>query len=158
MVQINEVPVEQGNSVLDQRSFQLSIFNYGKSPAHVLTCKGPKIEFYRDPDKDLPVPPDYGTWDWDRKFLGPRDSLPIGKTLYPFKARMEAISAAIAEDDQGRIKRGDDLVAYGLIEYTDGISPTPYKTAFCYRHDKGLPSSMGGHLVMCGPTGYNGYT
>jgi len=152
MVQIKEAPVEKGHGVFDLRSFQFTIFNYGKSPAHILSCKGPKIEFYVAPDKNLPIPPDYGTWEWERKFLAPNDSLPISKTIYPSKIRMEMISEA---EVKGEHANTGELVAYGLIEYTDGISETAYKTAFCYRHEKFPLSSMGGHFLLCGPRVYN---
>jgi hypothetical protein len=153
MVQIKEDQVERGEGVFDMRSFQFTIFNYGKSPAHVITCKGPKIEFHDDPDKGLPIQPDYGTWDWERRFLAPRDSLPIGKTIYPSKMRMETHSAAIAKGEPVK----EELVVYGLIEYTDGVSGKSYRTAFCYRHEKMPPSSMGGRMVICGPSVYNEY-
>jgi hypothetical protein len=154
MIQIQEALVEKGDGVFDMRSFQFTIFNYGKSPAHVVSCKGPKIEFCDDPEKDLPIQPDYGTWDWERRFLAPQDSLPIGKIIYPSKMRMETHSVAIAKHE--RVK--NELVVYGLIEYTDGISSKNYRTAFCYRHEKLPPSSMGGHMLICGLSVYNEYT
>jgi hypothetical protein len=137
------------------RSFQLSIFNYGQTPAHITRCLGPTIEFYQNPDEQLPTPPDYGTSEWSRRFLAPNDSLSIGDPIAPSDTKMkEIITGAFRGEQTGR----GDLVAYGLIEYSDGISEKPYRTAFCYRHEQGALSSMGGHLVLCGPTVYNEYT
>jgi hypothetical protein len=154
MIQIKELPVEQTNGVFDLRSFQFTVFNYGKSPAHIVDCKGPKIEFYGEPDKDLPIPPNYGTWQWERRFLPPNDSLPLGRVIYPSKLRIDMISEAAT---RGEHAPKGELVAYGLLEYTDAISGVTYKTAFCYRHDRLAPSSMGGHFMVCGPQDYNLY-
>lgn len=155
MVQVRETAVPDGKGVFDRRSFQFIMFNYGKSPAHILSVKGPKIEFLNDPEKDLASVPDYGIWDWDRKFLAPRDDIKIGNAIYPFKAKLEKSGESAA---RGERLNGSELVTYGLIEYADGMSETLYKTAFCYHHVKGQPSESGGHFIICGPGIYNEYT
>jgi hypothetical protein len=89
MVQVRETAVEDGKGIFDRRAFQFIMFNYGKSPAHIVGVKGPKIEFLSDPEKDLASIPEYGIWNWDRKFLAPRDDIKIGDAIYPFKMKLE---------------------------------------------------------------------
>jgi len=157
MIQIQESMVSRektNEGISDLRSFRFSIFNYGKSPAHILNCKM-LFDVLDNPDKTLPIPPDYGTDEWRKRFLAPHDSFPISAEIYPSNMKL-TISAQSA--DRGKGLRHGELVTYGLIEYSDGISTSAYKTAFCYRHEKGLLSSMGGHFVPCGPEVYNSYS
>jgi hypothetical protein len=136
--------------------FRLKVFNYGKSPAHVIACHGPKAE-YRSPDEELPTPPNYGTWEWDKQFLAPRDSLPLRDPINPWELKMKSIGETIDAEDRAP-KPGQILVIYGLLQYTDGVSERPYQTAFCYRLKRGLLSDMGGKLIRYGPRVYNEYT
>ena len=142
-------------------NFQLNAFNYGKSPAHVVDCRGPKIEFYDSPAEQLPIPPNYGRGQWSKRFLAPRDSFPIGGPIDPSRHRIDIATQAIIEQREKRgiaEKRGAVLVVYGLIQYTDGVSNTTYTTTFCYGHQRQRLSEMGGHLFTCGPPIYNQYT
>jgi hypothetical protein len=158
MIQIQEAAVEQGRVGIYEkkslRSFQFSIFNYGKTPAHVTSCEGPKIELCEAPDKDLPIPPDYGTSEWNRIFLAPNDSIPIGECIYPSDIMLNKIIEAASRGEKAQ----SELVIYGLIEYSDGVSDVTYRTAYCYRHERGALSTMGGHMVLCGPSTYNEYS
>jgi hypothetical protein len=153
MVNIKRIPGETPQESA-KPSWQFIIFNYGKTPGHIVDCKGPKIEFHESPEK-LPIPPEYEISDWNRRFLAPNDSMPIGATINPSDIRMKAITDAAVSGERGG--RGE-MVVYGLIEYTDGISKDTYKTAFCYRHEKSLLSTMGGFFLPCGPRAYNDYT
>jgi hypothetical protein len=152
MVQVETMPGENAAKSL----FQLNAFNYGQTPAHIISCKGPKAEYYKVPEQDLPVPPEYGTWEWDKKFLAPRDSFPIRDPINPWDARLQFVTER-AMQGVGT-PNGLELVIYGLIEYTDGVSEKTYVTAFCYRRERSLLSQMGGSLVPCGPRVYNEYT
>ena len=156
MIQIKEDRVDDNAVVIfSRRSFQITIFNYGKTPAHITNCKGPTIKFLETPDSDLPTPPDYGTSAaWNKRFLAPNDSLPIGDPIYPSDIKMGTVINAALEGQ--RVK--GDLVVYGLIEYNDRVSEKGYRTAFCYRYEKMPLSSMGGHLLTSGPAIYNEYT
>lgn len=154
MIQIKEEDVSHDRvGMFSKRSFQMTIFNYGKTPAHITDCRGPTIKFLEAPDKDLPSTPDYAASAWNKRFLAPNDSIPIGNPIYPADIKMgTVINAAL---DGQRVK--GDLVVYGLIEYNDGVSERGYRTAFCYRYEKMPLSSMGGHLLSCGPNAYNEY-
>jgi hypothetical protein len=134
--------------------FEFTIANYGKSPAHVFSVKGPQFDVVDRPDQNLPVPPSYEITDWEKVFLAPneKESIPIGHLDNPGKLKAK-ISEKSVNEGTG-IKKGD-LVAFGLIEYTDGISPKPYRTAFCLKYERGL---AGGQLIPCGPPVYNEYT
>jgi hypothetical protein len=152
MVQVEKLPGENAAKSV----FQLNVFNYGKTPAHIITCKGPKAEHYRVPEQNLPIPPDYGTWGWNRRFLAPKDSFAIGQLIDPSSLIRQAIAAeweSEQKESDGRLT----LVVYGLIEYSDGVSPTLYKTAFCYRHSRDKLSEMGGSFIPFGPAVYNEY-
>ena len=156
MVQIKEIAGNNKAGIFASKpSFQFSVYNYGKSPAHILKCRGPNVEIYNSPDTTLPVPPNYGNWDWDMKFLAPGDSLPIREAIAPLTKMIE-----ITADSSLPVKSStdSDLVAYGLIEYTDGISKEPYRTAFCYRYERNsLSETIGGRFVLGGPSAYNEY-
>jgi hypothetical protein len=150
MVQIETLPGK--NSAMSL--FQLRAFNYGQTPAHIISCRGPKAEYYSAPEKELPVPPDYGTWDWDKRFLAPRDSFLIRDPIDPRDQRLQYVTGRALE---GIPSPQDQLVIYGLIEYTDGVSEKSYTTAYCYRRERSKLSDMGGYLVPCGPRVYNEY-
>lgn len=155
MIQIKEMPVERTAKTI----FQLSVFNYGKNPAHIIDCRGPKIEFYDSPNDELPIPPDYGVGQGSKRFLAPKDSFPIWEPIDPSRFMLDTkIRPALEQATRGKVpaKQGSKFVLYGFIQYTDGIST--YRTAFCYRLHRELPSDMGGHLVPCGPPIYNEYT
>ena len=157
MVQVNKEKVETG---LDQNvglfgwsGFQFIMFNYGKTPAHILDCRELTFDFLERPDSDLQIPPQYGESNRTKKFLAPRDSSLLGSPFKPSTTRLQTVEkrAAIGEHTKG------DFVVYGLIEYSDGVSQEVRRTAFCYRHDKNTLSE-GGNLVPCGPPVYNEYT
>jgi hypothetical protein len=151
MVQVETIPGK--NSAMSL--FQLKLFNYGQTPAHIISCKGPKAEYFETPEKELPVPPDYGTWEWDRRFLAPKDSFPIQNPIDPWDTKLRFVTDRAL---QGIPSPQDQLVIYGIIEYTDGVSEQTYTTAYCYRRERSLLSQMGGHLVPCGPRAYNEYS
>jgi hypothetical protein len=152
MVQVEEIPGE--NAAKTQ--FQLHAFNYGNSPAHVISCKGPTATWCDDPNNELTVPPDYGTWEWDERFLAPRERLPMREAIEPWSARVNFVTPRAI---QGVPTPGkSQLVVYGLLEYRDGVTETIHRTAFCYRRKRDKLSDMGGHLVSCGPRVYNEYT
>lgn len=155
MIQIKETPEDKDIAAYlsSLRSFQLNMFNFGKTPAHVLNCRV-RFDVCENPDATLPLPPDYGTGEWERKFLAPRDSLLVTKTFEPSRMKLEISAKSV--DKEGRIKNGE-LIVYGLIEYSDGVSSTVYRTPFCFRHEKMALSTMGGHLFRCGPRVYNEY-
>lgn len=136
--------------------FQLKVFNYGKTPAHITSCDGPKAEYTRR-GEGLPTPPNYGKWDWDKRFLAPRDSMPMRDIVNPREVNIADISERW-QNNAASLPADRILVIYGLIQYTDGISPTPYKTAYCYRLNREKMSDMGGFLVPFGPSEYNAYT
>jgi len=151
MVQTEVLPQQNSAKAL----FKLKAFNYGKSPAHILNCKGPKAELIEG-GQTLPIPPEYGVWDWDKTFLAPKDGIPLGDLIDPWQVYKAGLGRIIEE---GRsISKDSFIVVYGLIEYSDGIAPKTYKTAFCYSLKRELPSDMGGTLIPCGPPEYNAYT
>jgi len=152
MVQVDVL--EGGNAA--KSLFRLKAFNYGKSPAHVIACDGPRAE-YRSPDEELPTPPVYGSWEWDKQFLPPSDGLPIRDAINPWELKIKSIGETVDAESRAP-KPGQILVIYGLLRYTDGVSETPYQTSFCYRLKRDLPSDMGGKLVRYGPRVYNEYT
>jgi hypothetical protein len=152
MVQIKTIP-EQGSA---RATFHIDIFNYGKSPAHITACIGPQIDFCRFPDKELPLPPEYWEAKSEQTFLAPKDSAPIG-SISPSTPEIRSLRDAKASREN--ISRDDlKLVAYGLVEYADGVSGKTYRTAFCYRHEQIRLSDMGGRMILCGPREYNLYT
>jgi hypothetical protein len=137
--------------------FRIDAFNYGKSPGHIVACDGPIAE-YVDPAKQLPLPPNYGTWTWDKQFLAPRDSVPLRSPIDPYKLKMDGIVKAV-ERGETDSRSHLILVVYGQIQYTDGIAKENYKTPFCYRLERDLPSHMGGKLIpYYGPHQYSKYT
>jgi hypothetical protein len=153
MVQVKAKPIPQTAKAI----FELNMFNYGKSPAHIIACFGPFIAFHLSPEKDMQVPPIYGVDSLrDKTFIGPRDSFPLG-LVDPWSDDTKAMRDAAASRLNAN-REALKLVVYGLIEYTDGISPQTYKTPFCYRHYRHLLSDMEGYLPMCGPPEYNQYT
>jgi hypothetical protein len=152
MVQVKEIPGENAAKT----NFQISAFNYGKGPAHVITCKGPIATWVDDPEKELPVPPDYGDWEWDKRFLAPRDSFPIREPIEPWATKLDFVTERAMQGIPSASK--SQLVIYGLIEYGNGVTKTIHKTAFCFRRKREKLSDMGGHLVTCGPPSYNEYT
>ena len=157
MVQINIVQMlmtEDEGRLHGKYGFQLTMFNYGKTPAHILDCKTLKFDFLENPDNELPLIPQYGASDREQRFLAPNDSLPLGSPFNPHIVKVETVAERAARGE----RTPGDLVAYGMIEYGDGVSEKSYKTAFCYRRDKMSMSSMVGHLVLCGPRIYNEYT
>jgi len=135
--------------------FKLSAFNYGKSPAHITACRGPKIQVM-DSNQSLPVPPIYGDWEWDNTFLAPQDSIPLRDAVNPWEAYKATLNQAIAEHTP--MPKNNYVVVYGVIEYGDGISRQAYKTAYCYTLKRDKPSHMGGTLIRYGPPEYNAYT
>lgn len=157
MIQVKEVPIEgteyYHGKLFGNNGFQLIIFNYGKTPAHILDCKELKFDVLEHPDEELPVPPRYGASNFIKRFLAPADSLPIGPPFHPHTVRREIVevSAPKGEHTQG------EIVVYGLIEYSDGVSRNAFRSAFCYRHDH-APASITGNLVPCGPRVYNEYS
>lgn len=156
MVHIKKTTGERGRA-----TFQIKAFNYGKSPAHIVDVRGPKIEFYESPD-DLPIPPDYGTGQWSKRFLAPNTEFPLAASIDPANyALSERTRSVIAQVEQGKPlpkRQGSVLVIYGLIQYTDGVANTTYKTPFCYCHNREFPSEIGGLMVLCGPPIYNEYS
>jgi hypothetical protein len=157
MVQVKEVPIEDvehyhGN-LFGKNGFQLTIFNYGKTPAHLLDFKELRFDVLEHPDEDMPIPPQYGASSPTKRFLAPTDSLPIGHPFHPHNVRLRIMAERL---QKGETTQGD-LVVYGLIEYSDGVSTSTFRTAFCYRHDH-APASITGSLVPCGPREYNDYT
>lgn len=152
MVHIKEIPGEN----VAKTHFQLYAFNYGSSPAHVIACNGPSVTWCDEPDKELSVPPDYGVWEWDTRFLAPKDSFPMRDAIEPWSERINFVTPRAT---QGIPTPGkSQLVIYGLLEYRDGVTDTIHRTAFCYRRKRDNFSEMGGHLVPCGPPIYNEYT
>ena len=137
-------------------TFDLKVFNHGKSPAHVLSLLGPTLDFFQVPENELPVPPRYGEEDSQQRFVGPRhDSVPfftVDTELTQFrigKRRYEAV----------RQITNSIAVVYGLIKYGDGSSKTIYETAFCYKLDLDDREDESRYsLVECGPKEYNRYT
>src|SRR5208283_1562278 len=124
MVQIVTKPIPQ----TVKATFEFNGFNYGRSPAHIISCKGPIIDFVKNPKTDLPLPPNYGTLIAEQTFVGPRDSFPMAG-VDPWSAENQTKKADKASREN--IGRGSlVLMAYGLIEYTDGISKNPYITAY----------------------------
>lgn len=122
--------------------FRLTGYNHGGSPAFVTSCHGPKIAWLADPDRELPVVPEYGEFDWDARFILPRHKFFLGDEINPWSERRVT-------------PVGLQLVVYGLIEYRDGITDEVHRTAYCYRRKRDKLSDMGGHLVPCGPAAYN---
>lgn len=152
MIQIEEIPGENAAKT----NFQLYAFNYGKGPAHVTACKGPIATWCDDLGKELPVPPDYGKWDWDARFLAPGERFPMRDAMEPWSQRLNFVTPRAMEGIPTPGK--PQLVIYGLLEYGDGVTETIHKTAFCYRRKRDKFSDMGGHLVPGGPPVYNEYT
>ena len=150
MVQVTTLPGENSAKSL----FQISIFNYGKSPAHIVSCKGPIAE-YRALADELPIPPNYGVWEWDKRFLAPNDSTPLRQSINPTQIKKEM---AIKSLEDGTVMPEGQVVVYGLVEYTDGITDAPYRTAYSYRLQRVALSDMGGKLVIAGPRVYNEYS
>jgi hypothetical protein len=105
----------------------------------------------------LQIPPNYGTnWTRQRQFVGPKDSIPLRDVIDPYELQMADI-LKVAE--RGKTSRGNPiLVIYGLVEYTDGVTKENYRTPFCYRLERDLPSHMGGKLVPYGSPDYLLYT
>jgi hypothetical protein len=136
--------------------FKLKAFNYGKTPAHITACDGPKAEYIRR-SEGLPMPPNYGQWNWDKRFLAPRDSMPMRDLINPWEINMTDIREGW-QNNATSLPADRILVIYGLIQYTDGISATPHKTAYCYQLNREKMSDMGGFLVPYGPSEYNAYT
>jgi hypothetical protein len=152
MVHIVAKPTPQPARV----TFEFNGFNYGKSPAHIISCNGPTIDFVRNPKTDLPLSPNYRPCEAEQTFVGPRDSFPMAG-VDPWSVENHTLRAGKASREN--ISRESlVLIAYGLIEYTDGIAEKPYKTAYCYRWKCDSPSDMKGRLIQCGPTEYNRYT
>lgn len=118
MVQVDVL--DGGNAA--KSLFRLKAFNYGKNPAHVIACNGPKAE-YRSPDEELPITPDYGSWEWDKQFLPPRDSLPMRDPVNPWELKMKSIGETIDAENRAS-KQGQILVIYGLIQYTRSFRKT----------------------------------
>jgi hypothetical protein len=157
MIQVKEVRMESTEhnhaNLFGKGGFQLMMFNYGNTPAHILDCKKLRFEALESPDKELPLPPHYEASDWNKRFLAPHDSLPIDSAFHPHTARLGIVAERY---EQGKHTKGE-LVVYGLIEYSDGVSRDAFRTAFCYRHDH-TPTSITGDLVPCGPREYNDYS
>ena len=136
-----------------RNEFNFMIKNYGKSPAHITNCSELTFDIVKNPDTDLPVPPKYQNREWQKKFLGPTERWDIGRL--PDSNKTKAVTRLRRKEETEQLPEGD-LIVYGMLEYSDGVSTKTYKTAFCYRHlQKGLP---GGQLEPCGPPIYNEYT
>jgi hypothetical protein len=135
--------------------FKLSAFNYGKSPAHITACNGPKVEVV-ELSRTLPIPPEYGVWEWDNRFLAPKDSIPLRDAVKPWEAYKTALREVIANG--GTMPKDSYVIVYGIIEYSDGVSGQVYKTAYCYTLKRNKLSDMGGTLIPIGPPEYNAYT
>jgi hypothetical protein len=157
MIQIKQEDFPQGeepsSGLFGKRGFQFQMFNYGKSPAHILDCRNLKFDVVPDPDSNLRIPPEYGPSEWNRTFLPPKDSLPVGALFHPSD---QDFRIAIDRAQKGERTKGEDVV-YGLIEYGDGISRERYRTAFCFRYERSHLEPIG-RLIRCGPAVYNEYT
>jgi len=130
------------------------VFNYGKGPAHIIDCKGPKGKWVKG-EEDLVIPPDYGEWEWDKRFLAPRDDFQVRELLSPWQIKVQAAADSAI---QGTAHKGEIFIAYGLIRYTDGISDKPYKTAYCLRFRHNRPSKREQWFIPFGPKPHNEYT
>jgi hypothetical protein len=143
--------------------FLLQAFNTGKSAARILSCVEPIEADYRYPDRELPVPPDYGNGSsWVERFLAPGDSFDIGYVVMTFTGTDARRAARCAS--QGIEVKDAIFIVYGRITYDDGISPLGHETRYCYKHEY-VPSHIvqtvdtyGGRLVLSGPREYNLYT
>ena len=155
MIQIETIPDKGGKATA---TFLAKVFNYGKGPAHITDCSKVKIEFLKNPIADLKIPPVYLPQpDWQKRFLAPQDSFPV-ELINPWDETVKDLKAIVAFGDTPVNYRDLILVAYGKIEYTDGISSKTYTTAFCYKHERVRLSQMGGYLIPCGPPVYNEYS
>src|ERR1700688_133758 len=127
MIQIETIPDREGKA---KATFLTKVFNYGKGPAHVTHCSKVKIEFLRQPNTELKVPPVYEPQpDWQKRFLPPPDSFPL-ELINPWDETVKDLKATVAFGNQP-VNYGElVLIAYGKIEYTDGISSKTYATAF----------------------------
>jgi hypothetical protein len=151
-----ETDLDSRSGLFGRNGFQLVMYNYGKSPAHILDCKDLKFDFVEQP-RDLPIPPQYGAPDRRKKFLAPNDSLPVGSPFKPLVVRVKSDTECRLRGD---ITSGNKkFVAYGLIEYSDGVSTESRRTAFCYMHDPISPTDEeSGYLIPVGPDVYNEYS
>jgi hypothetical protein len=153
MVQIKKHAPENNAS---KATFQFIAFNFGKTPARIVYCDEPQTECLTNPDNELTIPPNYRSGVLFReRFLAPRDNFAIG-TLNPSAANIEMDMATAARNRNVSVE-AMRLVAYGKIEYRDGVSPCLHKTSFCYMHT-GEDDFIGGELILCGPREYNLWT
>src|SRR5579872_393370 len=149
MIQIERIPNKAGKAT---PTFLAKVFNYGKGPAHVTECSKVTIDFCRNPKIDLPIPPIYTPQDnWRRRFLAPKDSFPL-EIINPWDEDVKAKKYNLAFGDQPINLMEFVLVAYGKIEYSDGMSNKTYSTAFCFMHENVRFSEMGGYLIPDGPS------
>lgn len=149
MVQVHPKPGTNAAHTI----FNFSLFNYGKTPAHIIERTKPKVDCCKDPAKDLPVPPAYGTSDTESVFLAPRDSMPLA-SVDPAWERREA-----SLEGKNIFPNGDlVMLVYGQISYIDGVSGKTYRTAYCFLHKRFEFSDMGGSMVRVGPPDYNAYS
>jgi hypothetical protein len=137
-------------------TYNLTAFNYGNSPAHIFSCIGPIIEFHMLPDEDLSVPPEYAKASQDQIFLAPKAPFVIG-TVDPYSTDNQNRRNAKASLDNCN-REALRLVAYGCIEYSDGVSKDTHKTAFCYMLATGELHGPGGSMIICGPREYTLYS
>jgi hypothetical protein len=158
------VKVTRLMSIKGRPYFRFDMVNNGKSAARILSCVGPVPDDYRSPEKDLPTPPNYPeNILWVDRFLAPGDSFQMGfVNLFPISTisqRQERCTSRGIED-----LKDAQFVAYGRIEYTDGVSAYMRETRFCYYHidESGEPWGAsepdGGKWVPGGPPEYNLYT
>jgi hypothetical protein len=144
IVQIEEKP--GGTAAMTRFSFH--VYNHGNSPAYVTGRSDLEVIWLENPDAELPAIPTYKAANLERCLLLRTHKMFIGE--------VDPWADQVMQSSPRNPKM--QLVVYGVIDYTDGVTETVHQTAFCYRRKRDKMSDMGGHLVLCGPSAYNKHT
>ena len=137
--------------------FHIVAVNRGKTVARIISYTEPIEVSCVLPDRELPMPyPSNLGHSRPQRFLAPGATMEIAD-FYP-RSRLNMQRMAAAGESQGGNIAAQRMVIYGEIRYSDGVSPEPKWSRYCFQHNPEQFSNIGGNLMFCGPDGYNDYT
>jgi hypothetical protein len=142
---------------IGRAEFHIVAVNRGKTVAQIISHSEPVEVSCALPGSELPMPyPTNLGRSRPQRFLAPGATMQI-TDFYP-RSRVNVQRMAAAGESQGGNMAAQRMVIYGEIRYSDGVSPGPKWSRYCFQHNTEQFSNIGGNLMFCGPDGYNDYT